>query len=522
LERVVTETTVQRASKQGQPKTSEHVPLLRARGLVKAFSGTVAVSNVDIDVERGQVVAVVGENGAGKTTLKNLLVGILEPDKGFIELKGQRISHFHAADLGIAAVHQEFSLFPSLSVAENVCITDLPGRRWSVNWKKTKEVAKHYLDMIGADLDLDTPVEGLSTGEQQLVEIAKALRQATRILILDEPTTSLSEPERERLFQVIQRLREMGLGIIYISHFIDEVYEIADTAVVLRDGHHVGGGPVAHLPKAKLEELMVGRPITELKKEIGTPSDAVMLRVEGFTSEPFFRNISFELHQGEILALFGLMGAGRTELVESIYGLRKAKGRLWVKGQEIAKPTPPTMRQLGVGFVPEDRRRNGLFAIRSLKENLTAAAIDLLVDRVIPGFGFRNEKKRAKEIAKKLSIVHAGIERPIRYLSGGNQQKALLGRWLATEAKVLILDEPTRGVDIGAKDEIHSLIAQLARSGSAVLMVSSELPELLMLAHRIIVLRKGMIVAEFTQDEFDPKEIIRYAASEQETRHGNG
>ncbi|MBC7224382.1 MAG: sugar ABC transporter ATP-binding protein, partial [Anaerolineae bacterium] len=399
MERTVAETTVM--ERREPPREAEHVPLLRARGLVKAFSGTVAVNDVDIDVERGQVVAVVGENGAGKTTLKNLLIGLLEPDRGTIELEGKRLSRFHAADLGIAAVHQEFSLFPSLSVAENICIVDLPGRRGLIDWEETKRVAKRYLDMIGADLDLDTPVERLSTGEQQLVEIAKALRQATRLLILDEPTASLSQPERERLFQVIRRLRERGLGMIYISHFIDEVYEIADTAVVLRDGHHVGGGPVAELPRARLEELMVGRPIAERKEEIGAPSSDVALKVEGFTAEPWFRDISFELRRGEILGLSGLMGAGRTELVESIYGLRRAKGRLWVGGQEVAHPTPSKMRQLGVAFVPEDRRRSGLFAIRSLKENLTASALARLVQRVLPGVGFRGEKRAAEEIAEK-------------------------------------------------------------------------------------------------------------------------
>lgn len=503
-------------------RESEHVPLLRARGLVKAFSETVAVNNVDIDVERGQVVAVVGENGAGKSTLKNLLTGLLEPDRGVIALEGQRIARFHAADLGIAAVHQEFSLFPTLSVAENICIVDLPGRRGLVDWEETKRVAKQYLDMIGADLDLEIPVERLSTGEQQLVEIAKALRQATRLLILDEPTASLSQPERERLFQVIRRLRERGLGIIYISHFIDEIYEIADTAVVLRDGHHVGGGPVAELPRPKLEELMVGRPIAERKEEIGAPSPEVALKVEGLTAEPWFRDISFELHKGEILGLSGLMGAGRTELVEAIYGLRKARGRLWVGGQEVDRPTPPTMRGLGVAFVPEDRRRSGLFAIRCLKENLTVAALARLVRRAVPGVGFRGEKQAAEGIAKRFRIVHAGVDRAVRYLSGGNQQKALLARWLALEPRVLILDDPTRGVDIGAKDEIHGLIAQMARSGTAVLMVSSELPELLMLAHRIIVLRKGSAVAELTREAFDPKEIIRYAASEQRKEGGDG
>ncbi len=487
--------------------------LLKATGLTKVFSGTVAVENVDIELQRGQVVAVVGENGAGKTTLKNLLCGLLEPEHGKIELEGKEISHFNAAELGIAAVHQEFSLFRSLSVAENICIVDLPMRRSFVDWQETREVARKYLDMIGANLDLDAPVEKLSTGEQQLVEIAKALRQATRILILDEPTASLTEPERESLFTIIRNLRERGLGIIFISHFIDEVYEIADLAVVLRDGHHVGGGPVATLPRMKLEELMVGRSIQTRTVKTETPSDKVALKVEELTSESNFYDISFELRQGEILGLSGLMGAGRTELVESIYGLRPSKGKIWVAGELVEHRRPAIMRKLGMAFVPEDRRRNGLFDIRSLRENLTVAAIARLVQQIIPGVGFQGEKKNASRIAENLRIVHPGIERAIRFLSGGNQQKALLGRWLAIEPHVCILDEPTRGVDIGAKEEIHALIGKLARSGTAVLLVSSELPELMMLAHRIIVLRKGRAVIEFTKDEFDPRMIIKYAAS---------
>lgn len=488
---------------------------------MKTFASTVAVNDVDIEVERGQIVAVVGENGAGKTTLKNLLIGLLEPNQGIIELDGERISHFDAADLGIAAVHQEFSLFSSLSVAENVCIVDLPGPGGLINWDEVHEIARGYLDMIGADLDPRVPVERLSTGEQQLVEIAKALRQATRLLILDEPTASLTRPERERLFEIIRRLRDRGLGIIYISHFMDEVYEIGDYVVVLRDGQHVGSGAVSEVPRRELEKMMVGRPIADREEEVGEPSDEVMLCIEGFTAEPHFRDVSLELNKGEILGLSGLMGAGRTELVEAIYGLRGAKGQLWVNGKQVGDPSPAKMRELCVAFVPEDRRRNGLFAIRSLKENLTAAALARLVERVVPGVGFRGEKENAKEIADKFGVVYGAIGKAIRFLSGGNQQKALLGRWLAIKPDILILDEPTRGVDIGAKDEIHGLIADLARSGTAVLMVSSELPELLMLCHRIAVVRKGAVVAEFERDEFDPKEIIRYAASANEGEEGD-
>jgi ABC-type sugar transport system ATPase subunit len=488
-------------------------PLLEARGLVKAFSGTVAVNGVDIEIYPGDVIAIVGENGAGKTTLKNLLIGLLSPDKGTIKLQGQNIVHFHAADLGIAAVHQEFSLFPSLSVAENVCIVDLPGGGLFVNWSETYRIAKKYLDMIGADLDLDMPVEKLSTGEQQLVEIAKALRQATKILILDEPTTSLTKPERERLFDVIGRLRDRGLGIVFISHFIEEVYQVANKVVVLRDGHYVGGGEVSKISLRQLEELMVGRSIATHHSQIGRPSDEIVLKVEDITTGNKVRGISFDLHRGEVLGLCGLMGAGRTELVETIFGLRAGHGKVWIKGNFVEERSPSIMRERGVAFVPEDRRKNGLFVIRSLKENLTISALSRLVKRRLPGLGFRGERESAQQIAQSLSVVYASLERPIRFLSGGNQQKALLGRWLSIEPTICILDEPTRGVDIGAKQYIHELISELARKGMAVLLVSSELPELIALSHRILVLRKGQVVAEFTRQEFDPLTLIKYMAS---------
>lgn len=496
-------------------KTS--APILIAKDLRKEFIGTVALDGVSIDLEPGKVVAVVGENGAGKTTLKNLLIGLLEPDNGFIEVDGNKQPpHFHAADLGIAAVHQEFSLFGDLTVAENICIVDLPGKKSLVNWGQIKTIAKEYLNIIGADLDPDIYVSSLSTGEQQLVEIAKALRQANKVLILDEPTTSLTNPERERLFKIIRRLRDKGLAIIFISHFIEEVYEIADSALVLRDGHHVGGGSVNELPRRKLEELMVGRIIEGRKTDIGEPKEQIILKVENLSSGKDVKGISFSIKKGEIVGLSGLMGAGRTELVETIFGLRPHTGQIWVENDLIETTNPALMRQLGVSFLPEDRRRNGLFSIRSLKENLSIAAINNLVQRLIPGIGFRGEKESTQKIAKEFHIDHSGIDREVRFLSGGNQQKSLLARWLATKPILCILDEPTRGVDIGAKEEIHNLIGNLAKSGVAILFVSSEIPELLNLAHRILIIRNGGIVKELKRNEFDPMIIIKHAASEAE------
>lgn len=487
--------------------------VLRARGLTKSFAGVTVLKNVDIDVMPGQVVAVVGENGAGKSTLKNLLTGLLTPDRGTIELDGRPISSFRAAHEGIAAVHQEFSLFPSLSVAENICITDLPGNTARVKWREIRDIAHEYLNVIGADIDPNLMVDALSTGKQQLVEIAKAVRQADRMLILDEPTASLTEPERELLFNVIERLRQRGLGMIFISHFIEEVYRVADYIVVLRDGEHVGGGPAKDLPRAQLEELMVGRPIVERSMDIGTPQKKVAMKVSNLSAPPQVKGISFELRQGEILGLSGLMGAGRTELVEAIYGLRPSQGEVWIFDKPLRHRTPTLMRDMGVAFVPEDRRKHGLFNIRPLRENITAAALAQIVQRVVPGVGFAGETENARRISEQMRISHPGLEKSVRLLSGGNQQKSLLGRWLAIEPKICIFDEPTRGVDIGAKEEIHKLIADLARQGLAVLLVSSDLPEIMQLSHRILVLHKGRIAKELQASEFSPRTIIQYASA---------
>lgn len=492
-----------------------HVPILKAHHLRKEFSGTVAVKDISLELFPGKVVAVVGENGAGKSTLKNLLIGLLEPNDGYIELEGQQLPNkYHAADYGIGAVHQEFSLFGELTVAENICIIDLPGAKPLVNWSKINMIAQKYLDMVGVDFPSDTVVSTLSTGEQQQVEIAKALRHASKVLILDEPTTSLTNPERDRLFSIVRNLRDNGLAIIYISHFIDEVYEIADTAVVLRDGFLVGSGEVTNLPRHQLEELMVGRHIEENNIRLNQPSDESILRLENFSSRDDFKNISFQVKRGEIVGIAGLMGAGRSELCETIFGLRPHSGNLWFDGNFVEHPTPVTMRSNGVSFVPEDRRRNGLFGIRSLKENLTIAALKRLVRRAVPGVGFRGEKENAIKLASDLRVVYSAIDKDVRFLSGGNQQKALLARWLAIDPKLCIFDEPTRGVDIGAKEEIHHLILELAQNGVAVLMASSDLPELLQLCHRILIMRNGTLVKELTRGQFNPMTIIKYAASE--------
>lgn len=495
-------------------------PLLEVHNVSKAFSGIKVLDNVDMKVFPGEIVALIGENGAGKSTFKNVLVGLLEPEEGTIIFMGQERKRMKQGEYKIAAVHQELSVFPSLTVAENICITDLPGRKPIVDWKKCKETAQKYLDVIGVAFDLDTPVELLSPGENQLIEIAKSLRQQPDLLILDEPTTSLSHPERQKLFGVMRMLAKQGVGIIFITHFIDEVYEISDKIVVLRNGIHVGGGLTKELPRKEVERLLVGRSLLEQKLDLPTPREEVALKVINFNSD-WFVDINFEVKQCEILGIAGLMGAGRTEIVESIFGLRKVNGSIEYYGQRLNTWNPTMLRNMGMLFIPEDRKGNGIFPIRPLRENLTAANLKNLINPVIPGIGFRNEKENAISLADTQNVVFSNIEAPITSLSGGNQQKAILARWMAINPKLCIFDDPTRGVDIGAKEAIRTQIAEIARNGGAVILVSSDVNELIGLSHRILVLRKGRFVSELDRSEFNAQKIVSIAATLANSEKGN-
>jgi ABC-type sugar transport system ATPase subunit len=491
-------------------------PLIDIIDVSKEFFGKRVVENFSMKVMPGEIVALIGENGAGKSTIKNLMVGLLKPEEGQIFFKGQDQKNIRLGHYTIAAVHQELSVLPTLSVAENVCITDLPGKKPFVNWKQCRDIAKEYLDMIDVQLDLNVAVETLSPGENQLVEIAKALRQEPELLILDEPTTSLSEPERKRLFNVMRALKKQGVGIIFITHFIDEVYEISDRTVIIRNGICVGNKLTRELSRNELEELLVGRTLHERELDIGAPSEETALKIIGFDSDTFV-DINFEVKYGEILGIAGLMGAGRTEIAESIFGLRKTRGKIECLGKTFTKWNPTMLRDMGVLFIPEDRKTHGIFPQRAIKENLTAANLKNLIKPLIPGIGFRGERKSAVELAEKHRIVYSSIEELITSLSGGNQQKSIVARWLSIDPKICIFDDPTRGVDIGAKEEISALIAELAKQGCAIVLIESDIDELMELSHRIIILRKGQIVAELNRKDFSAQRIIGIAATSAES-----
>lgn len=489
-------------------------PVVSVRNLSKAFGGKTVVAGVSFELRRGEVLALVGENGAGKSTTKNMLCGLLTPSSGEIFVNGVQVPKVNGAEHGISAVHQELSLFGSLTVAENICISDLPGAALRVNWAEAERIANEQIDFLGIEIDAHALVETLGAGKQQVVEIAKALLHANKALILDEPTTSLTAIEREKLFVIIDKLKARGLAIVFISHFMEEIYRVCDSFVVLRDGRQVGQGRLAEVSQRALEEMMVGRTLEDARVDLAAPTQVPALEVRGLAATDF-RDISLTVHRGEIVGIAGLMGAGRTEVAEAIFGLRAASGEVCIDGQPVARDVT-TMMARGLCYVTEDRRKNGLFLNRPVRENLSAANIARFVRRKLRGIGFGGESARAQGLVTQMGISVPHIENNVSDLSGGNQQKVMLGRWLATDPEILIFDEPTKGVDIGAKFDIHEQIAALARAGKAILIVSSDLPELLHITHRMLVMRKGRIVGSFDRPDYNSVQIISLAASSKE------
>lgn len=489
--------------------------ILETKNLTKAFAGKEVVSDVNFTVSEGEIVALLGENGAGKSTLKNMLVGIWEPTSGSITFDGKEMKEIKMGELPIAAVHQELSLFLNLTVAENICIGDFPGAKPIVNWKRCKQEARKYMDIMNIQLDPDAIVGTLGPGEQQLIEIAKAIRLHPRVLILDEPTASLTAPERERLFEVMRTLKKQNIGMIFITHFLDEVFVVCDRVVVLRNAKKVCDSPVEKVTKHAIEEQMVGHSLLDSPFQLGEISGEIALRVRDLESESF-GDISFEVKKGEILGIAGLIGAGRTELMESIFGLRKYEGDVELMGETLQKLNTEQLIAKGMAMIPEDRKNCGIFPRRDLKENITAAKIDKFVDRKVKFLGFKNERKNAVSVIDRFRVACPGVDAYITELSGGNQQKVIVGRWLSLDSKLCMFDDPTRGVDVGSRAEIGEYIVELAKSGVAVVLVSSDLNELVSLAHRIIVMRRGHIVAEVDRKDFDVRKILSISSSSQE------
>jgi ribose transport system ATP-binding protein len=488
-------------------------PLLRLEGISKRFGGVSVLHSVGFDVRAGEVHALVGENGAGKSTLMNIVSGVLQPDSGQIEWAGAPVvlrNPKEAQNLGISFVHQELALVPQLSIAENVFLGRHPSRRVGlalVKWRELRESARQLLTELGHDLDPLALVGGLTIAEQQLVEIARALACVSKLIIMDEPTAPLSERETERLFEVVGRLRRRGVSIVYITHRLKEVYAIADRVTVLRDGRHIATGPVSGVPQEVLVRQMVGRELSEEAAVLYCSTQPeVMLRIEGLTRGRDFSGVSLEVRRGEIVGLAGLVGAGRTEVIESVFGVSPAdSGQIYVNGREVSIRNPSDAIRSGIALVPDDRKAKGLILGASVRMNtVLVSQRQLLIHR-------RHEAEETNRMIGELHVRTSGMEAPVSQLSGGNQQKVVLAKWLLADAKIFLLDEPTRGVDIGAKAEIYALIRALASRGAAVLFVSSELDEILRLADRILVMHRRSIVGELSREQASEERIMQLA-----------
>lgn len=490
---------------------------LRMRGISKTFPGVKALCDVTLSVDYGRMHAIVGENGAGKSTLMKILSGAYLPSSGSTEVNGVEVRMRRPADaqrLGIRMVHQELNLVPDLTVAENVYLGRMP-RRWGfADRARMIRDVEVVLKELGASIDPAARLGDLSISQQQLVEIAKAYAAGPRIIVLDEPTSSLSEHETAALFRILRRMRDQGLAIIYISHRLKEVLEIADDVTILRDGNLIETRPAEGISASEMIRCMVGREVTNVFPKTPSRIGAPVLRVEGLGDGYNFRDIGFEVRAGEILGLTGLVGAGRTELARAIFGLAPVTaGRIEIDGREVRIGSPAAAVRAGIGFVPEDRKADGIVPSMSVREN-----ISLPVLRRMSRFGrvsLGRDRELAARFVRELSIAPPDPERRIDLLSGGNQQKAVISRWLSTGPKVLILDEPTRGVDVGAKAEIHRIVGELVAGGLAVVMISSELAEVLGVCDRVVVMRDGRACAPLGRAELSEERIMALATGEE-------
>ncbi|HEX6964651.1 MAG TPA: sugar ABC transporter ATP-binding protein [Gemmatimonadaceae bacterium] len=488
-------------------------PAITFSGLTKRFPGVVALRGVSFEVQAGCCHAVCGENGAGKSTLGKILAGIYAPDAGTIALDGREVrltSPRDALAAGVAMVHQELAFCENLTVADNLCLGHLPARWTFVSRAALHQRAEEMLSTIGATIDPGRRMSSLSVAEQQLVQIAAAVGSGARVIIFDEPTSSLSEGEAAQLYTLIGQLKARGVTLIYVSHRMAEIFRLCDSATVLRDGEHVCTQPIASLDESTLVQHMIGRRVEQYyPAHVQTTPGDEMLRVEHLTRPGCFQDISFSLRAGEVLGLAGLVGAGRSELAQTLFGLEPAtSGEIYVRGKRVRIRSARDAMALGMGFVPEDRKRQGLVLPMRARENATLPTLGSLAR--LGGWVQRGtERELAETYLQPLRLRQSALEEPTAGLSGGNQQKLVLAKWLAANSEILFLDEPTRGVDVGAKAEMHAWIDQLASKGAAVLLISSELPELLNLSTRILVLRAGRIVGEVSREDATQDVLLR-------------
>lgn len=494
---------------------SDITPLLELDTLSKSFPGVQALDRVSMDVRPGEVHALVGENGAGKSTLLKILFGVYQPDEGTVRIQGQPVEiddPKSASRHGIAMIHQELQQVPELDAAQNIFLGQ-PLTRFGIfnDRARMRKIAHDLLARLDVDIDVTTPVKKLSIAQRQLIEIARALWGNARIIAMDEPTSSLTPTEFRVLFRIINELKADGVGIIYVSHRLGEIFQLADRATILRDGERVAVVDVADVDEADIVSMMVGRATTHSHKHIThTRSSERVLRVSSLSWGDRVKSVSFDLYRGEILGVAGLIGSGRTELMQLIAGLhRPTSGSIELNGEMVEFGSPRHAIRAGIGMLPEDRKREGIVPLRSVLANTSLPVIGEYSSAGL----IRDQQRReaVNGVVDKVNLRPRNIDRPIRYFSGGNQQKAILARWLNADSEIFIFDEPTRGIDVGAKQEIYTLMEALAAQGKAILMVSSELPEVLRLSDRVLVMRTGEARAILDRDEMDEETIMRYA-----------
>lgn len=488
--------------------------ILEMQDIVKEFPGVRALKGVQLKVRPGTVHTLMGENGAGKSTLMKCLIGIHQPTSGKIIYKGQEVTFpntLTAMGAGISMIHQELSPVPERSVCDNVWLGREPRKGIIVDHKKMRQDCIALFEKLGLELDPDAKMGDLTVAKMQMVEIAKAVSYDSSIVIMDEPTSALTETEVEHLFRIIADLKAKNVAIIYISHKMDEIFQISDDITVYRDGEYIATDRAENLDVDKLITLMVGREMTSMFPKVDCPIGETVLKVEGLSSGRAFHDVSFELHRGEILGFAGLVGAGRTEVVETIFGMRpRTAGRIFKNGQELNIKSPEDAIANKIALLTEDRRGNGIVGLLSVRDNTVLAHLKAY------GLPLNHKKiaEDAEEYSKKLNVKTPNLDTPIANLSGGNQQKVLVGRWLLTDPDILIVDEPTRGIDVGAKAEIHSLITKLAGEGKAIIMISSELPEVLGMSDRVLVMHEGEMTGIVDRKDATSEMIMKYATGD--------
>ncbi len=489
---------------------------LTVREARKHFGGVAALDGADLTLRPAEIHGLVGENGAGKSTLLKTLAGVHRLDSGEITFGDRPFdagSPRRAVEQGVAVIYQEPSLFPDLSLAENVFVGRQPRHRGRVDWAGMRRRSVDLFAQLGVYLDPDRRAAGLSIADQQLVEIAKALSIDATVIVMDEPTAALSATESARLLQVARRLRDRGAAVVFVSHRLEEVFELCDRVTVMRDGKTVAEAAIADTTPTEVVRWMVGRELTDLFPKVATEPGEILLDVRGLTRQGVFEDISFTVARGEIVALAGLVGSGRSEVVRAVFGIdRYESGSVLIGGSPVPPGDPRAALARNVALVPEDRRQQGLFMAASIARNSTVVVLDRL--RRFGLLSGRAERVTARDWADRLRLKHSGLDQPVERLSGGNQQKVVLAKWLATEPELLVVDEPTRGIDVATKAEVHRLLSERAARGVAVLMISSELPEVLGMADRVLVMREGRLVAELSSAEANQERVMLAATGQ--------